>query len=322
MADPTGAQPTVKKPTYADTAVFYLPVTIAEDAPLGEQTITVALAYQACDDTSCLAPEFPEFDVTSPFWRLGPPRFLLLKSTKSSTGWPNSRPCPRRRLAMNRAILCQPPAMSPVAPSRSLFGFDIGATCSRSSSPVSSAGRAEPDALRAAGHPHQDHDPVAARPVRSQADAAARLWMAAGVAAFWIGVGIPVAATANSIDPSTVFSLWPVTLGMGLIIVLMGLGIMGLFTISLPKSTYMFNPKADSPSGSFLFGVMTAVLGLPCFGPIVGGLLAGGTALPASTVMIVFVGLGVGVAAPYLVLSANPAAREEGAPDRSGRRNG
>ena len=101
------------------------------------------------------------------------------------------------------------------------------------------------------------------------------------VAAFWIGVGVPVAATANSIDPSTVFSYWPVTLGMGLIIVLMGLGIMGLFTFSLPKSTYMFNPKADSPSGSFLFGVMTAVLGLPCFGFVAGALLAGVAFMPA-----------------------------------------
>jgi len=290
VADPTGAQPTVKRPTYADTAVFYLPVTIAEDAPLGEQTITVALAYQACDDTSCLAPEFPEFDVS----------FTVLEAGGASVEVEGIGD-----IFTGMSSFEEP---KPAAPGRSLFGFDIGASLF-SLFLASFIGGALLNLMPCV----LPVIPIKIMTLSQHAQSDRKrtlmlgIWMALGVAAFWIGVGVPVAATANSIDPSTVFSYWPVTLGMGLIIVLMGLGIMGLFTFSLPKSTYMFNPKADSPSGSFLFGVMTAVLGLPCFGPIVGGLLAGGTALPASTVMIVFVGLGVGMAAPYLVLSANPA---------------
>src|SRR5690606_24596669 len=64
--------------------------------------------------------------------------------------------------------------------------------------------------------------------------------------------------------------------------------------------------RADSPSGSFMFGVMTAVLGLPCFGFVAGGLLAGAATLPPLLIMVIFLGLGVGMAAPYLVLSAYP----------------
>jgi len=69
---------------------------------------------------------------------------------------------------------------------------------------------------------------------------------------------------------------------------------------------YMINPKADSAGGSFVFGVMTAVLGLPCFGFVAGGLLAGAATLPPLVIMVIFFGMGVGMAAPYLLLSANP----------------
>jgi cytochrome c biogenesis protein CcdA len=60
----------------------------------------------------------------------------------------------------------------------------------------------------------------------------------------------------------------------------MGVGIMGAFNINLPDKVYMVNPKADSAQGSFLFGVMTAVLGLPCFGFVAGALLAGSATMP------------------------------------------
>ncbi|MBC7771546.1 MAG: thioredoxin family protein, partial [Pyrinomonadaceae bacterium] len=133
------------------------------------------------------------------------------------------------------------------------------------------------------------------------------IWMALGVIAFWMMIGIPMAFFSSALDPSRIiFGTWWVTLSIGLVITAMGFGIMGLFAINLPQSVYMVNPKADSPSGSFMFGIMTAVLGLPCFGFVAGGLLAGAATLPAITIMVVFIGIGVGMAAPYLLLSANP----------------
>lgn len=132
-------------------------------------------------------------------------------------------------------------------------------------------------------------------------------WMALGVVAFWAAVGIPMAFISASLDPSRfIFGVWWVTLTIGLVVALMGLGIMGLFTFNLPQAVYMVDAKADSPFGSFLFGVLTAVLGLPCFGFVAGGLLAGAATLPPVTIMAIFVGLGVGMAAPYLVLSVWP----------------
>jgi thiol:disulfide interchange protein len=136
-------------------------------------------------------------------------------------------------------------------------------------------------------------------------------WNALGVVAFWTAVGIPVfiarGATQSTFDPSQfIFGNWWVTFGLGLIMVAMGLGIMGLFTINLPQSVYLINPKADNAKGSFLFGVMTGVLGLPCFGFVAGGLLAAAATLPPIVILAIFVGMGLGMAAPYFVLAANP----------------
>ena len=132
------------------------------------------------------------------------------------------------------------------------------------------------------------------------------LWMAGGVVAFWLAIGLPVAFVATVTDPSRIFGYWWVTLGIGLIIAIMGVGIMGLFSIKLPDKVYMVNPKADSATGSFLFGVMTAVLGLPCFGFVAGALLAGAATLPPILVLVIFASIGVGMALPYVVMAAKP----------------
>lgn len=136
------------------------------------------------------------------------------------------------------------------------------------------------------------------------------LWMAAGVIAFWVGIGLPVALFSSVTDPSRIFGIWWLTLGIGVLIAFMGIGIMGMFSIQLPSSVYAVNPKADTLWGSFVFGVMTAILGLPCFGFVAGALLAGAATLPAVTIMIIFTALGAGMAFPYLLLSAKPSLLE------------
>ena len=132
------------------------------------------------------------------------------------------------------------------------------------------------------------------------------LWMALGVFAFWFAIGLPVVFFASITDPSRIFGIWWVTFAIGALIGVMGIGIMGLFTLSLPQSTYMINPKADNAWGSFLFGVMTAVLGLPCFGFVAGALFAGAATLPPIVTLLIFGSIGIGMGAPYLVLAAYP----------------
>jgi len=132
------------------------------------------------------------------------------------------------------------------------------------------------------------------------------LWMAMGVVAFWVAAGLPVILLSTFTDPSQIFGIWWVTFGIGVIIAAMALGVMGLFTLNLPQSVYLLNPRADTAWGSFFFGVMTAVLGLPCFGFVAGALLPATAGAPAAVTMAVFTSLGLGMALPYFVLSARP----------------
>lgn len=132
------------------------------------------------------------------------------------------------------------------------------------------------------------------------------VWMAFGVVMFWVAAGLPMALLSEGLDPSRIFGIWWVTLGIGVLIAVMGAGIMGLFLINLPQAVYKVNPKADTPGGSFLFGVMTAVLGLPCFGFVAGALLAAAATLAPWQIMGIFTALGVGMAFPYLLLAAFP----------------
>ena len=130
------------------------------------------------------------------------------------------------------------------------------------------------------------------------------LWMALGVIVFWVGLGVPAALLGKAVG--AIFGVWWFTASVGIIIAVMSLGLMGLFTIQLPQSVYKVNPKADSPWGSFVFGVMTGVLGLPCFGLVAGALLVSATEIPPLVTMLIFTALGVGMALPYLILSMNP----------------
>jgi len=132
------------------------------------------------------------------------------------------------------------------------------------------------------------------------------LAMAVGIVAFWVALSLPVVLLAQFADPSRLFGIWWVTAGIGLVILLMGAGLLGLFQITLPQSVYMVHPKADNLWGSFLFGVMTGVLGLPCFGFVVGGLLPAAAVATPDVVITIFASLGVGMAFPYVVLSARP----------------
>ncbi|HBS29132.1 MAG TPA: hypothetical protein DEB06_06700, partial [Phycisphaerales bacterium] len=131
-------------------------------------------------------------------------------------------------------------------------------------------------------------------------------WMAAGVVGFWLLLGVLAASVASLVDPSRVFGIWWITTGLGLLIGAMGVGIMGLFTINLPQAVYAVNPQAESPGGSFLFGVMTAVLGLPCFGFVAGALIPASAAFGPTATVVIFAALGVGMALPYFVLAARP----------------
>lgn len=90
-------------------------------------------------------------------------------------------------------------------------------------------------------------------------------------------------------------------------IFLFGLSLLGVFEIG--TSLTAVGGKTQSSTGwggSFLNGVTATVVATPCTAPFMGSALGFSLAQPAWVAMTIFTALGLGMAAPYVVLSASP----------------
>ncbi len=297
---------------FAGQATIFVPFAVAADAQPGTASLSLNLDFQSCNAATCLQPatitlsakvniaakgslsipwsgdpkSFEGFDSS----RLEKAAALVSTATSPTRGGPDPTP------STNSSA----PAPAAVAPPRDVLGMIILALLSIAGGFVLNL---TPCVLPII--------PIKILTISQHAGSPGKslylgLWMALGVVAFWAGIGIPAALFTSAADPSRIFGIWWLTTAIGVLIGLMGIGIMGLFQIQLPAAAYAVNPKADTAWGSFVFGIMTGVLGLPCFGFVAGALLAGAATLPPLMIVIVFTGIGLGMASPYLILSANP----------------
>jgi thiol:disulfide interchange protein DsbD len=322
----------IKVLSYTGRAVVFVPVTIGADAAAGKVTLALDVPYQACNETMCMQPTSARAGVTFEIGAAG----SAVKNTEPESEFTAFLPAVFAKLhaggtppdaAAPKGPAPTPPSPTPPGPTPSapapkagtppttLFGYTLP-------DPSGPVGMVVLLLVSMLGGAVMNLTPcvLPVIPIKvmtltqhAKADGAhgsalrLGLWMALGIVAFWTAVGIPMAFISSALDPSRfIFGVWWVTLGIGIIIVAMGFGIMGMFNLTLPQSVYKVNPKADTPWGSFVFGIMTAVLGLPCFGFVAGGLLAAASTWPPLTTMSVFFGIGAGMAIPFLVLSTRP----------------
>lgn len=318
VPDVTGKTKTVTALTYKDRSVIFVPVVIAKDAPPGPTRIDLTVSYQACDDVQCLMPADIALSVP-----------ITIAADASADVAPDRAALFAAMTPVDQSKIDAPAtASAPAATAPSTSTGDAAASAPAASSTffgISLAGLADSPVgwvalalLAAVGGFILNLTPcvlpvipIKVLTLTQQAGSPKRsfvlgLWMALGVVAFWLALGVPAAFVAKLADPSQIFGIWWLTTAIGVLIGAMGLGIMGLFNITLPQKVYSVNPEADSPAGSFMFGVMTAVLGLPCFGFVAGALLPTAATIGPVATIVVFGAMGVGMAAPYLVLAAKP----------------
>ena len=127
-----------------------------------------------------------------------------------------------------------------------------------------------------------------------------------GVIAFWLVIGVLIAGAQIFSATNELFGQPLFTISVGVFIAVMAIGMAGFFAIRLPQAVYMINPNNQSVGGSFVFGIMTAVLSLPCTAPFMGAALGWSTQQSLALSLLTFLAIGVGMAMPYFVLSANP----------------
>lgn len=96
-----------------------------------------------------------------------------------------------------------------------------------------------------------------------------------------------------------------VLLIMLLIVFLMGLSMLGVFTlpvIDLKPGAHCKNPRLQS----YLTGLVSTFLATPCSGPLLGGVLGWAFTQPLLILMVVFWAVGLGMALPYIAFSIWP----------------
>lgn len=131
-----------------------------------------------------------------------------------------------------------------------------------------------------------------------------------GLILVFVGLGLLVLLSKTIFGRSLQWGQWfayaPVVWGMTLLLMLLGAGMLGAFAIRLPTSIYGLSFRHDTHSGNVAWGALTAVLSTPCTAPMFAPLLAYATAQPLYNGFLTMLSVGVGMAMPYLLLSAFP----------------
>ncbi|MEQ9096706.1 MAG: thioredoxin family protein [Phycisphaerales bacterium] len=325
VPDPSGMGDPIEVPVYSGAAVVFVPVLIDRDAASEARSLELVVSYQACDDTVCYPPE--DVDVVASL-----PAFGAGEAPAEAAGIDSAT----IDNAIARAVLAASGAAEPSEPESQADVSSETEAAQQSAPSEDATAETRNKFLGFIPVPSPDSAggvvvivllgvvggfvlnltpcvlpviPIKVMTLSQHAGSPGKtlmlgIWMALGVVGFWVALGVPAALLGKAVG--AIFGIWWFTFGVGVIIALMSIGLMGLFTLQLPQSVYKVNPKADSPWGSFVFGVMTGVLGLPCFGLVAGALLASSTVIPPVVTMLIFTALGVGMALPYLILSMNP----------------
>lgn len=96
-------------------------------------------------------------------------------------------------------------------------------------------------------------------------------------------------------------------LGVAYLIFVVGLSLSGVFALGGPANLGAALANRTGYSGSFFTGVLATIVATPCTAPFMGAALGFALTQPAILLWLVFIALGLGLAAPYLLISAWPA---------------
>src|SRR5699024_3867998 len=102
----------------------------------------------------------------------------------------------------------------------------------------------------------------------------------------------------------TLFQSWWFRLALALL--LAAFGVASLAGRGLNPPQFVWRVGGSGYAEPFFVGLLAAVLSTPCTGPFLGGVLAFALTQSPSTIFILFIAVGVGLALPYLILLAIP----------------
>ncbi|MDH3583697.1 MAG: thioredoxin family protein, partial [Phycisphaerae bacterium] len=273
---------------YTGRAVIFLKFSVGAQVAPGDYTLSAAATWQACDDKSCLQ---PETKVLRPVLKVVAAGADVTKTdTELFAAYSGQGEAERLRIPFfGQDFDIDPNNLALLLLLAAVGGFLLNLTpCVLPMIPIKIMGLSQAAQNRS-------------RCLRLG------LTMCAGVIAFWLAIGGAIAFVAGFDSINTLFQKPVFTMVVGVIILLMALGMCGLFAVRLPQWVYRINPRHDSYHGSFGFGIMTAVLSTPCTAPFMGAAAAWAATQDPAITLSTFTAIGVGMALPYAVLAAFPA---------------
>ena len=299
-------------------AIAYLPVTVPPDAAMGAATLTIRPVFQACDPVHCLAPTpqppEPGEDASQRWNDYGVTITLDIVPVAELGSAPTNTDFDAFEGGVFGGIHAgdASPDTSSLDVDFDVFGIKFGLDTDSTSGLILLL------IIAALGGFLLNLTPcvlpvIPLKIMAISASAATRrrtlilgIAMSAGVVGFWIGLGLAIAILTGFTASNQLFQYPWVSVTLGVIIAAMAIGMCGLFAIRLPSAVYMVSPKHDTLSGSFLFGIMTAVLSTPCTAPLMGAAMAWAVTKSPAITMVTFAAIGIGMGIPYLALSAFP----------------
>lgn len=126
---------------------------------------------------------------------------------------------------------------------------------------------------------------------------------------FWVLAGLLLSLQAGGQQLGWGFQLQSPTFVVLMILVFLLLGLMFLSDFALGARIQALAGSAklsNNFTGSFMNGVLATAVATPCTGPFMGSAIAATLTLPAFLSLLVFTSLGLGMSAPYLLLSFRP----------------
>ena len=287
---------------YEGRVGILIPTTISAEAPSGPLEIAVELGFQTCDDQFCLAPAFETVRT----------EIMVVAAGTTAAGTDNSADPVFKGFDPGIFAEIRGGAIAPEIVSFDVFGTAFSIDVNGIGGfllllLVAAIGgmllNFTPCVLPVIPLKIMGLSAVADNRRRCLALGAS---MSVGVVFFWMVLGGLIAGLKSFQSISELFQFPLFTITVGVVITVMAIGMAGFFTIRLPSKLYAVQTSHDTIGGSFVFGIMTAILSTPCTAPLMGAAAAWATTQSPATVLAVFGAIGSGMAIPYLILSAFP----------------
>lgn len=279
---------------YTGRVVVFVPVKVASDAKPGTVVLAGKAVYQVCDDGMCYAPERPALDVPLTIVAAGASvsdnRPELFKDYKPASETPAAAPKSSGSGARQSSAEWSTGFALGVAFLAGLL-FNI-MPCVLPVLPLKALGFYEAS----------QHD----RAKTFSFGIAFSLGLILVFTALALLVILSKSIFGHEFQWGQWFSIGWVVWAMTLVLVLLGASMLGAFTVNLPTSIYGLNFRHDTLSGNVMWGAFTAILSTPCTAPMFAYLLGWAVAQPVTVATLGMITVGLGMASPYLFLSAFP----------------